>query len=268
MLASYELIKSTLLGGVYRKNDNSDCMKMSVKTESIKKFDNPEEEINIIKKLDHSAFVNYISDSLHGNIYYLKMEYINGGDLFDFIDVNGRVSDLEARHICSQLHSGLMYLLTIGYANLDISCENVGIRRVGSVEHPEEWNVCFLDVAGVCCILDSKESYNFFCQRSIPGKIGYMDPNLIEFMQSGGELKNDWDMVQSQVWSLGIIFYIIATGYQAYKKVNDEWFRSIISSKWMKFSYFANISPDTLQLIDSLLKPQKKRIPLSEIVFL
>ena len=54
-------------------------------------------EIEILKSVDHPNIVRIIDDFEDSKHYYLVMDLMAGGELFDLIMENGSISELEAR---------------------------------------------------------------------------------------------------------------------------------------------------------------------------
>lgn len=57
--------------------------------------------------------------------FAIVLEYVGGGELFDFIALGGRFSPSVARTYFQQMMNGLHYMHQQGYAHRDIKPENI-----------------------------------------------------------------------------------------------------------------------------------------------
>jgi serine/threonine protein kinase len=59
------------------------------------------------------------------------LEYVGGGELFDFVADTGKFSEKVARTYFHQMMNGLHYLHQKGYAHRDIKPENILLSDFG-----------------------------------------------------------------------------------------------------------------------------------------
>ena len=82
-------------------------------------------EIEILKSISHPNIAQlYESNSTIHN-FYLIMEYVEGGDLCDFININLCLNEHLACHFFRQLISVIEYLNEMGITHRDIKPENI-----------------------------------------------------------------------------------------------------------------------------------------------
>lgn len=92
-------------------------------------------EIEAMKDLHHPHIVNlldYSDDAEYKRpngtkikVFYLALELVSGGELFDFIAETGRFTEEVARYFFHQIISALEYLHTQGVSHRDIKPENM-----------------------------------------------------------------------------------------------------------------------------------------------
>ena len=89
-----------------------------------------DEEIELLKQLDHPNIVKlfeYFSDK---DKYYLITEYCRGGDLFDLIKKKKRFSEFSAAYIMYQIFHALIYCHNTHHLiHRDIKPENIVVFR-------------------------------------------------------------------------------------------------------------------------------------------
>ena len=93
-------------------------------------------EIEVMKELDHQNIVKLLDYEYEAEyrrpkqtkgvkVFYIALELVGGGELFDFIAETGRFSEEVARYYFHQMISALEYLHSKGYSHRDIKPENM-----------------------------------------------------------------------------------------------------------------------------------------------
>ncbi|TDH66577.1 hypothetical protein CCR75_008387 [Bremia lactucae] len=138
----------------------------------------------------HPHIVEYIDDFIENNILYFVLEYCAGGDLFSAVNrgENHRLDCFEALAVVQQVATGVAYLHSHNIAHRDLSLENVLLRQ----------GVYKIGDFGLATRADQQ-----CCGRT--GKAYYMAPEVVAS-------DNKYDPKAADVWSLGIILFILLTG--------------------------------------------------------
>ena len=196
-------------------------------------------EIKIMKRLPHHPnVVSLITSFKDSKSIYLVSEYCSNGDLYDDVQSNCGIDIEKAMTYFRQIVSGLSHLHSHNIAHRDVSLENV-----------------LMDGNGICKISDMglsivNEKGDMVQSDVRVGKRFYMSPEVYA--------GDKYDPFKADMWSLGVLLYILATGEPLYSNatMEDSRFASVV--KTCGISQVLNASRKSLpepvvQLIDSLL---------------
>ncbi|MFT5318341.1 MAG: serine/threonine protein kinase [Chlamydiales bacterium] len=194
------------LGMAYAvKSFYSDCMEWPLQEYLIR-------ELSLTSGFDHPNIVNTIGYFKDAGSYYLVMDYMSGGDLFDKVQASETL-DLEAIKLFTpQIAKGLSYLHEKGILYRDLKLENILLD--------ESQTLVKLADFGVIKPLSIEERTLTAC-----GSESYLAPEMIMGRRaaSGGYgLAIDW-------WALGVSLYIMTVGYPPFRgKGSMQVYRQIL----------------------------------------
>ena len=218
--------------------------------------DNPRQEIEKLRRLNceggHPSVVRIIEAFETANEYVLVMEKLNS-DLYNVVTKKGRLCELDAHKYLTDITGGLEFIHGHGIAHRDISLENLLLSNDGKV---------VITDFGLCCDCVDGEM-----QKGSVGKDFYVAPEVVF---AGGSV---YDAKKADVWSLGIVLFIMMTGVPPLElpMTSDERFLLIkegqlteILRQWQMLSYF---SKDCLDLLSKMLCVEpEKRISLEQVL--
>lgn len=149
-------------------------------------------EIIMLKLLDHPNIMR-IYDVFEGEQeLYLVLEYVEGGELFDFLVNHGRLSSGDASAFFKQIIYGLNYAHTFSISHRDLKPENILIQ---SLTPPlikiADWGMATFAPPSI------------YLETSC-GSPHYASPEII----SGSKYQG----CATDVWSCGVILYALLTG--------------------------------------------------------
>ena len=251
-------IKKKLLGSgafgevwlVRHKNLERDFAMKIIKKRKNKSNEEKEilNEIEILKRLDHPKILKIIDFYSKVKKYYIITEYCPEGELFNEIIKVGRFDEGQTAFIINQILKAVSYCHRNQIIHRDIKPENIMITK-------REKNGCLqvkLIDFGTAKIFEKGQSENRYVGSSY-----YMAPEV---------LKRKYDE-KCDLWSIGVIFYILLTGRPPFDGNDDEEIlKNVEIGVYDKTSYpFPSLSSYAKDLINKLLQyDPKKRISAEE----
>ena len=179
---------------------------ISVKSKTSEK--KTDEEIELLKQLDHPNIVKLFEYFSDGDKYYLITEYCKGGDLFDLIKKKKKFSELSASYIMFQIFRALIYCHNTHHlVHRDIKPENIVVFRKNNATD-DLYDVKLIDF-GISKIFNKVEKKN---DNKIIGSLKYMAPEVFE-----GKYDEKCD-----IWSCGVILYILVMEEYPFNGKDDK----------------------------------------------
>lgn len=200
------------------------------------------EEVAILKEFDHEHIICLYDFFEESRMYYLVMEQMSGGELFDRIVEKAYYNEKEARDVCKILLKAVGYCHENSVAHRDLKPENLLL-----VSRGDDARVKIADFGFAKRVTEPK-SLSTQC-----GTPGYVAPEILE-----GHLYD----TKADMWSIGVILYILLGGYPPFIE-NDQrkLFRKIRKGDYeFHDEYWGAISKEAKTLIGSLLtvKPSNR----------
>ncbi|XAR63569.1 Calcium/calmodulin-dependent protein kinase [Bertholletia excelsa] len=174
---------------------------------------------------------------------HLVLELCSGGELFDRIVAQKRYTEVEAAAVVRQIASGLDAIHRANIVHRDLKPENCLF-----LDEREDSELKIMDF-GLSSVEElSNPVVGLF------GSIDYVSPEALS--QSKISTKSD-------MWSLGVILYILLSGYPPFIAQSNRQKQQMIMAG--EFSFYEktwkNISSSAKQLISGLLKVDPDRRP-------
>ena len=158
-------------------------------------------EISIVSKLSHPSIMQVFEIFEDTTNVYIVSEYCKGGELFDIISKKGSFSEKEACLIMQQLLSGICYSHQNGIVHRDLKPENILMESKS--------NDLTIKIVDWGCATQMKQKERL---HETDGTSYYIAPEV---------LKGDYDE-KCDIWSCGVILYILLCGYAPFYGEKDE----------------------------------------------
>ncbi|XP_057313199.1 maternal embryonic leucine zipper kinase-like [Hydractinia symbiolongicarpus] len=179
---------------------------------------------------------------------FLVLEYISGGELFDYIVSREKLSEKESRSFFRQIVSAAAYIHSKGLAHRDLKPENMLLDSNNSIKiidfglssNPKT-NI--LQPLATCC-----------------GSPAYAAPELISGKSYFGP--------EADLWSLGIVLYGLLNGFLPFDVDDDEPTYALYEKiKLGDFEVPEWLSPGSVQILTRLLQTDaEKRITTKDLL--
>lgn len=243
----YNLIKELGSGaygivyeGVHKQTGEKRAIK-AMNKEQIEDKEALENELAILKQLDHPNIVKLYEIYEHANNIYLITEQCDGGELFYHITKTKYLTEEQAAKIMRQIFSAVAYLHSNKICHRDLKPENFLLK------YPDDDSSIKLIDFGLSRKLNENEYMN--------------DPNGTPFYIAPEILEGEYTEAVDN-WSLGVILYIMLSGSPPfYGKDNKEILRAVQKGVYtLSLKPFVKCSIEVKDLISKLLvKNIKKR---------
>lgn len=91
-------------------------------------------EIRVMKQFQHPHVIRLYDVIDTKNTIVLVLEYLPGGELYNYLDKRGKISEDEARVIIRQILSGLEYCHSKRLVHRDIKPENILLDKLENIK--------------------------------------------------------------------------------------------------------------------------------------
>lgn len=197
-------------------------------------------EVDVLRNVNHPnviQFYGWYADSSDNGFYYLCTELMEGGELFDSIVERDYYSEADAQEVVRALTSCLDYLHSKGIVHRDLKPENILLKSKKGPGQQNSADIKLADFGFARYLPKDGKGCTTAC-----GTPGYVAPEIIVGMPYTTSV---------DVWSLGIIVYILLCGYPPfYHNQQNKLFQLIRKAKYEFDSpYWDNISESAKDLI-------------------
>lgn len=204
-----------------------------------------EREIVIMKLIEHPNVMRLYDVWETSTELYLILEYVEGGELFDYICENGRLSTSEALGYFQQIITAVDYCHHFNIAHRDLKPENLLLDGSKNIK-----------VADFGMAAWQKSSSNGMLKTAC-GSPHYAAPEVIAGTPYNGSA--------SDIWSCGIILFALLAGRLPFD--DDDLATLLEKVKIAKFEIPSHIDRRAKHLISRMLeKDVQKRITMPEIL--
>ena len=209
-------------------------------------------EIDIMKLCHHPNVVHLLDHFENADYIFIVMEYIRGGRLTDYMkEKKFHFSEKRAAEIIYEIALGVKYLHKYGIIHRDLKPDNIMLT-----ESNDKGHIKIMDF-GLSKILGKKEktSDGF-------GTLTFVSPEVLIRKPYNKEI---------DIWSIGVILYLILSGDLPFDDEEDDEQKIAKSIVYNEVEFpskkFGNKSKEVIELIKRCLtKEPKDRIKIDEII--
>ncbi|KAF8135987.1 kinase-like domain-containing protein [Mycena galopus ATCC 62051] len=202
-------------------------------------------EITMMKLMNHPNILRIYDVYEGAKELFLVLEYVEGGELFDFLVNRGRLPAEEAREYFKQIVYGLNYAHTFSIIHRDLKPENI---LIASLSPPlikiADW--------GMAAFAPPALQLETSC-----GSPHYASPEIVNGERYQGNA--------TDIWSCGVILYALLTGRLPFDDKNVKVLLAKVKSG--KFEMPGWIDPVATDLLSRMLVVDvSRRITIPEIM--
>lgn len=199
-------------------------------------------EIQILKLLNHPNVIKLYEIVDTPRHVYIVQEYMNNGELFDYIVAKGRLSEKEACRFLCQLLNGLHFLHSRRIVHRDLKPENLLLTANNDIK-----------------IIDFGLSNIFHdtFMKTCCGSPAYAPPEMIQGKLYSGP--------SADLWSTGIILYAMLCGCLPFEgSTTQSLYIKILSGEFSTPSYLSQGAKDVLKAL--LTVNPDDRVTIEELI--
>uniref|UniRef100_A0A9J2PKR1 Protein kinase domain-containing protein n=1 Tax=Ascaris lumbricoides TaxID=6252 RepID=A0A9J2PKR1_ASCLU len=193
-----------------------------------------ENEIKVLRKLRHPNIVQLLDTYDEKQHVYLVMELVTGGELFDRIVAKGSYTERDASILMRQVLEAVDFMHKNGVVHRDLKPENLLYY-----DHEKDSKIMISDFG-----LSKTEDSGVMATAC--GTPGYVAPEVLQQKPYGKAV---------DIWSIGVITYILLCGYPPFYDESDaNLFAQIIRGEYEFDSpYWDEISDSAKDFISHLM---------------
>ncbi|CAI4044665.1 hypothetical protein SKDZ_11G1090 [Saccharomyces kudriavzevii ZP591] len=203
-----------------------------------------EREIVIMKLISHANVMALFEVWENKSELYLVLEYVDGGELFDYLVSKGKLPEREAIHYFKQIVEGVSFCHSFNICHRDLKPENLLLDKKNRKIKIADFGMAALELP------------NKLLKTSC-GSPHYASPEIV--------MGRPYHGGPSDVWSCGIVLFALLTGHLPFNDDNIK--KLLLKVQSGKYQMPMNLSAEARDLISKILviNPEK-RITTQEIL--
>ena len=225
-------------------------------------------EISILKRLNHKNIVKLESLKKTKNHYYVIMEYCNGGTLTECLEKYKNLyhrpfTEQIVQHIMRQIVSAVSYLHDQRIIHRDLKLDNILVKFENELDKNQlnllKSEIKIIDF-GFAAYKDQSGLFN-----TAIGSPLNMDPLILKKFNSGGKENKELGYDEkADIWSLGTLCYQMLIGNSAFDAFNMK--ELVAKVEEGSYKVPTNLSKEVVSFLNGMLQyDPKKRLSASEL---
>ena len=234
------------IGSVFKvqniKTNEIRALKVIKKTSIIYQDDDHKflKEIEILIKLEHPNIIKiyeYYTDDIN---FYLITDYISNGELYNYVYKAKSFNERQTQYIMKQVLCAVNYLHLNNIAHRDIKLENILVEQEITSNDEQLLNVKLIDFGTSNYV--KTENTNYFTVKV--GSPFYMAPEVLN-----KKYNNKCD-----IWSCGVIMFMLLRGHPPFKGENQEELFKSIQNDIINYNEMTELSELAKELMSKMLE--------------
>eukprot|EP00736_Rhodelphis_marinus_P001141 Rmarinus@m.1389 len=221
------------------------------KIQKHKMVDQIRKEIAIMKKIQHDNIVGLEEVLVSKTKIFIVMELVLGGELFDKIVQEERLSEPKARYFFRQLISAVAYCHSQGIYHRDLKPENLLLT---------DQDVLKVSDFGLAALHDEDPNTpggGSMLLHTTCGTPNYVAPEVLSRVGYAG--------AAADIWSCGVILFVLLAGYLPFDEPSMKTlFQQIKKAEFQMPSFLTISAQDLISKI--IVADPTKRISLQQLV--
>uniref|UniRef100_A0A0D9V5W8 non-specific serine/threonine protein kinase n=1 Tax=Leersia perrieri TaxID=77586 RepID=A0A0D9V5W8_9ORYZ len=203
-------------------------------------------EVDVMRRVHHRHVIRLHEVMATRSRIYFAMEYASGGELFTRLSRSTRFPEPVARRYFQQLITAVEFCHSRGVYHRDLKPENLLLDARGDLKVSD---------FGLSAFADRLRGDGLL--HTTCGTPAYVAPEVL--------LKRGYDGAKADIWSCGVILYVLLAGYLPFNETNLViLYRKITESNYRCPPWF---SVDARKLLARLLDPNPKtRITIAKLM--
>lgn len=203
-------------------------------------------EISIMKMINHHHIVSVKDVFATSAKIFIVLEFVGGGELFDKIANEGKLPEDKARFYFKQLVEGLEHCHNHGVCHRDLKPENLLLDVDGNLKI-SDFGFSTLNIGDA----DGDGNARAELLHTTCGTPNYVAPEVLG--------KDGYDGKKADVWSCGVILYVLLAGYLPFdENTMAALFQKIKHADYEFPDWFSSEARD---LISKILVPDPHKRP-------
>ena len=199
-------------------------------------------EIEIMRGLSHKNIIKLYQVMESDSFMYIVTEFAAGGEIFDWLVTNKKMTESQAARTFSQILNAVNYCHVNNVVHRDLKAENLLLDHDGNIK---------LADFGFSNYFSAGQTLRTWC-----GSPPYAAPELFE--------GREYDGPKADIWSLGVILYVLVSGSLPFDGATLQDLRVRIMSCQYRIPFY--LSRDCEHLLRGLLVLQpSKRLSLVQV---